>query len=124
MIAEQAMSIGVKMSQPFLVSPGSTQIQNTITRDGQMKTFESVGAVVLANACGPCIGQWKRDDVKSGEKNTILTSFNRNFRGRNDANMETLSFIGSPEIVMAMGLAGRIDFNPMTDELQGLQLEK
>lgn len=119
MIAEQAMSIGVKMSQPFLVSPGSTQIQNTITRDGQMKTFESVGAVVLANACGPCIGQWKRDDVKSGEKNTILTSFNRNFRGRNDANMETLSFIGSPEIVMAMGLAGRIDFNPMTDELQG-----
>ena len=119
MIAEQAMSIGVKMAQPFLVSPGSTQIQNTITRDGQMKTFESVGATVMANACGPCIGQWKRDDVKSGEKNTILTSFNRNFRGRNDANMETLSFIGSPEIVMAMGLAGRIDFNPMTDELVG-----
>jgi aconitate hydratase len=119
MIAEQAMSIGVKMSQPFLVSPGSTQIQNTITRDGQMASFESVGAVVLANACGPCIGQWKRDDVKSGDKNTILTSFNRNFRGRNDANMETLSFIGSPEIVMAMGLAGRIDFNPMTDELVG-----
>ncbi len=119
MIAEQAMSIGVKMSQPFLVSPGSTQIQNTITRDGQMATFESVGAVVLANACGPCIGQWKRDDVKTGDKNTILTSFNRNFRGRNDANPETLSFIGSPEIVMAMGLAGRIDFNPMTDELVG-----
>jgi len=119
MIAEQAMAVGVKMAQPFLVSPGSTQIQNTITRDGQMKTFEAVGATVLANACGPCIGQWKRDDVKSGEKNTILTSFNRNFRGRNDANMETLSFIGSPEIVMAMGLAGRIDFNPMTDELQG-----
>lgn len=119
MIAEQAMSIGVKMNQPFLVSPGSTQIQNTITRDGQMKTFENVGAVVLANACGPCIGQWKRDDVKSGDKNTILTSFNRNFRGRNDANVETLSFIGSPEIVMAMGLAGRIDFNPITDELIG-----
>ena len=119
MIAEQAMSIGVQMSQPFLVSPGSTQIQNTITRDGQMKTFESVGAVVLANACGPCIGQWKRDDVKTGDVNTILTSFNRNFRGRNDANPETLCFIGSPEIVMAMGLAGRIDFNPMTDELVG-----
>lgn len=119
MLAEQAMAIGVKMNQPFLVSPGSTQIQNTITRDGQMKTFEQVGATVLANACGPCIGQWKRDDVKSGEKNTILTSFNRNFRGRNDANMETLGFIGSPEIVMAMGLAGRIDFNPMTDELEG-----
>ena len=118
-IAEQAMTVGLKMAQPFLVSPGSTQIQNTITRDGQMKTFESVGAVVLANACGPCIGQWKRDDIKSGDKNTILTSFNRNFRGRNDANVETLSFIGSPEIVMAMGLAGRIDFNPMVDDLVG-----
>jgi aconitate hydratase len=119
MIAEQAMTVGAMMAQPFLVSPGSTQIQNTITRDGQMKTFEAVGAVVLANACGPCIGQWKRDDIKFGDKNTILTSFNRNFRGRNDANMETLFFIGSSEIVMAMGLAGRIDFNPMTDELEG-----
>ncbi|AGH96049.1 aconitate hydratase [Pseudobdellovibrio exovorus] len=119
MIAEQAMEIGVKMNQPFLVSPGSTQIQNTITRDGQMKTFEAVGATVLANACGPCIGQWKRDDVKHGEKNTIVTSFNRNFRGRNDANMETLAFIGSPEMVMALGLAGRLDFNPITDELEG-----
>lgn len=118
-LAEQAMKIGVKMAQPFLVSPGSTQIQNTITRDGQMKTFEAVGAVVLANACGPCIGQWKRDDVKAGEKNTIITSFNRNFRGRNDANMETLAFIASPEVVMAMGLAGRLDFNPLTDELVG-----
>lgn len=119
MIAEQAMQIGVKMKQPFLVSPGSTQIQNTITRDGQMKIFEAVGATVLANACGPCIGQWKRDDVKAGEKNTIVTSFNRNFRGRNDANAETLAFIGSPEMVMALGLAGRLDFNPLTDELEG-----
>lgn len=119
MLAEQAMKIGVKMNQPFLVSPGSTQIQNTITRDGQMKTFEAVGATVLANACGPCIGQWKRDDIKSGEKNTIVTSFNRNFRGRNDANMETLAFIGSPEMVMVLGLAGRLDFNPLTDELEG-----
>lgn len=118
-IARQAMSIGVKMNQPFLVSPGSTQIQNTIERDGQMAIFNQVGATVLANACGPCIGQWKRDDVKSGEKNTIITSFNRNFRGRNDANMETLAFIGSPEIVMALGLAGRLDFNPMTEELEG-----
>ncbi|MBC7465895.1 MAG: aconitate hydratase [Bdellovibrio sp.] len=118
-VAKQAMTIGVKMGQPFLVSPGSAQIKNTVVRDGQMETFEAVGATVLANACGPCIGQWKRDDIKSGDKNTILTSFNRNFRGRNDANMETLSFIGSPEIVMAMGLAGRIDFNPMTDTLVG-----
>jgi len=118
-IAQQAMSVGVKMPQPFLVTPGSTQIQKTIERDGQMEIFNSVGATVLANACGPCIGQWKRDDIKTGEKNTIITSFNRNFRGRNDSNAETLAFIGSPEVVMALGLAGRLDFNPMTDELVG-----
>jgi len=117
-VARQAMDNGVKMQQPFLVSPGSTQIQNTIERDGQMAILNDVGATVLANACGPCIGQWKRDDVKSGEKNTIVTSFNRNFRGRNDSNAETLAFIGSPELVMALGLAGRLDFNPMVDELE------
>ena len=116
-VAKQAMQSGVKMNQPFLVSPGSTQIQNTIERDGLMKTLNDVGATVLANACGPCIGQWKRDDIKSGEVNTIVTSFNRNFRGRNDANNETLAFIASPEVVMALGLAGRIDFNPIKDEL-------
>lgn len=116
-IANQAHEMGVKMQQPFLVSPGSTQIQNTIERDGLMKTMNNVGATVLANACGPCIGQWKRDDIKVGEKNTIVTSFNRNFRGRNDSNAETLAFIGSPEIVMALGLAGRLDFNPITDTL-------
>lgn len=118
-VAQQAIAIGIKMPQPFLVSPGSTQVQNTIERDGQMQTFNAVGATVLANACGPCIGQWKRDDIKPGEKNSIITSFNRNFRGRNDANPETTAFIGSPEIVMALGLAGRLDFNPMTDELVG-----
>lgn len=117
-VAKQALDSGVKMPQPFLVSPGSTQIQNTIERDGQMQVLNAAGATVLANACGPCIGQWKRDDVKAGEKNTIVTSFNRNFRGRNDANNETLAFIASPEIVMALGLAGRIDFNPMKDELE------
>ncbi|GIL16940.1 MAG: aconitate hydratase [Oligoflexia bacterium] len=117
-VAKQALDNGHKMKQPFLVSPGSNQVQNTIERDGYMKTLNDVGATVLANACGPCIGQWKRDDVKSGEKNTIVTSFNRNFRGRNDANNETLAFIGSPEMVMALGLAGRLDFNPMTDELE------
>lgn len=116
-VAKQALDAGMKMNQPFLVSPGSTQIQHTIERDGQMAVLNSVGATVLANACGPCIGQWKRDDVKSGEKNTIVTSFNRNFRGRNDSNAETLAFIGSPEMVMALGIAGRLDFNPMTDEL-------
>ncbi len=116
-VAKQATSSGAKMNQPFLVSPGSTQVQNTIERDGYMAVLNSVGATVLANACGPCIGQWKRDDIKPGEKNTIVTTFNRNFRGRNDANNETLAFIGSPELVMALGLAGRLDFNPMTDEL-------
>lgn len=116
-VAKQAFDSGVKMAQPFLVSPGSTQIQNTIERDGYMQTLNSVGATVLANACGPCIGQWKRDDIKSGDKNTIVTSFNRNFRGRNDSNAETLAFIGSPEVVMALGLAGRLDFNPVTDSI-------
>ncbi len=118
-VARQAQELGLKMPQHFLVSPGSTQIQKTIERDGQMQTLTEVGATVLANACGPCIGQWKRDDMKSGTKNTIVTSFNRNFRGRNDSNAETLAFIGSPEVVMALGLAGRLDFNPLSDELVG-----
>lgn len=117
-VAEQALALGHSMPQPFLVSPGSTQVQKTIERDGQLQVLNQTGATVLANACGPCIGQWKRDDIKAGEKNTIVTSFNRNFRGRNDANNETLSFIASPEMVMALGLAGRIDFNPATDELE------
>lgn len=118
-IAKQAMSNGIKMNQPFLVSPGSTQVQKTIERDGQMAVFADVGATVMANACGPCIGQWRRDDVQKGTPNTIVTSFNRNFRGRQDDNPETLAFIGSPEVVMALGIAGRIDFNPLTDELVG-----
>ncbi len=118
-VAKQAIGVGLKMQQPFLVTPGSAQVAKTVQRDGQMAVFESVGATVLANACGPCIGQWKRDDVKNGQINTILTSFNRNFRGRNDANIETLAFIASPEIVMALGLAGRLDFNPLTEELVG-----
>jgi aconitate hydratase len=116
-VAQQALANGVKMPQQFLVTPGSTQIKNTIERDGQMQTFNSVGATVMANACGPCIGQWKRDKYTPGVKNTIVTSFNRNFRGRNDDNPETLCFIGSPEIVMALGIAGRLDFNPAKDEL-------
>ena len=117
-VAKQALEAGIKMPQQFLVSPGSTQIQNTITRDGQMQTLNAVGATVLANACGPCIGQWKRDDLQKGTKNSIVTSFNRNFRGRQDDNPETFAFIGSPELVMALGIAGRLDFNPLTDELE------
>jgi len=115
-VAKQALSAGHKMPQHFLVSPGSSQIKKTIERDGQMKILNEVGATVLANACGPCIGQWKRDMPK-GEVNTIVNSFNRNFRGRNDSNPETLSFIASPEITMVLGLAGKLDFNPETDEL-------
>lgn len=117
-VARQALEHGVKMPQPFLVTPGSSQIKKTIERDGLMKTLNDAGASVMANACGPCIGQWKRHDVKRGEVNTIINSFNRNFRGRNDSNPETLSFIASPEIVMALGIAGRLDFNPATDELE------
>ena len=115
-VAKQAHRKGIKMPQPFLVTPGSELIKKTIERDGYMQEFHKVGALVLANACGPCIGQWQRN-IKKGQVNTILNSFNRNFKGRNDANPDTLSFIASPALVMAMGLSGRLDFNPETDEL-------
>ena len=117
-IARQAHLAGFKMPQHFLVTPGSELIRKTIERDGYIKDFSAIGALVLANACGPCIGQWKREDYKKGQVNTIVNSFNRNFRGRNDANPETLSFIASPEITIALGLAGRLDFNPQTDFLK------
>lgn len=117
-VAQQAQKVGAKSKSYFLISPGSDQIQNTIIRDGQMKTLESIGGTVLANACGPCIGQWKRDDIVKGEKNSIITSFNRNFPARNDSNPETFSFIASPEIVTALAIAGRLDFNPMTDKIK------
>ncbi|MCB0420060.1 MAG: aconitate hydratase [Bdellovibrionales bacterium] len=123
-VAREAIAAGIKMPQQFVVSPGSSQIKKTIQRDGQMATFNEVGATVVSNACGPCIGQWRRDDTAKGTPNTIINSFNRNFRGRNDANPETLSFIGSPSIVMALGLAGRLDFNPMTDSLKGANGEE
>ena len=116
-IARQARAVGLKMPQPFLVTPGSELIRQTIERDGYIKDFTDIGALVLANACGPCIGQWRRDEYKKGQVNTILNSFNRNFRGRNDANPKTLSFIASPEITVALGLAGRLDFNPQTDSV-------
>jgi aconitate hydratase len=118
-IATQAKAHGIKAQTPFLISPGSDQIHNTIQRDGQLAILENIGGTVLANACGPCIGQWQRDDIKKGERNTIVTSFNRNFPARNDANPETLAFIASPEIVTALALAGRLDFNPLTDTLPG-----
>lgn len=117
-IARQAVRKGLRMKVPFLVTPGSDMIMATIRRDGQLEALEKIGGVVLANACGPCIGQWQRDDVQKGVRNSIVTSFNRNFRGRNDANPETHAFIGSPETVMALGLAGRLDFNPLAEPLR------
>ena len=117
-VAKQAQGKGLKTAIPLMVTPGSTQIHNTIERDGQMAVLQDVGATVLANACGPCIGQWKRDDIEEGERNSIITSYNRNFKGRNDGNRETLSFIASPELVTAMAFSGRLDFNPLTDTIE------
>ncbi|HEV8053001.1 MAG TPA: aconitate hydratase, partial [Parachlamydiaceae bacterium] len=116
-IAEQAIKHGLKARCPLTITPGSEQIRATIQRDGQLTTLESIGGLVLANACGPCIGQWKRHDVNFGDKNSILTSYNRNFSGRNDANPGTHSFVASPEIVIAFSLAGHLAFNPMKDTL-------
>src|SRR5262249_10183518 len=120
-IVADAAAHGVKMTSPLMVTPGSEQVCSTIERDGQMAVFEKAGATVLANACGPCIGQWQRDDIKKGERNSIVSSYNRNFRARNDGNVETLSFITSPEIVTALALAGRLSFNPMKDTIQNAQ---
>lgn len=117
-VARQAKEAGLKAKIPFLVTPGSEQVYATIERDGQMEALNEIGAVVLANACGPCIGQWKREDISKGDRNTIVTSFNRNFRGRNDANSETMAFIGSPEIVTAFALTGDLAFNPLTDAIE------
>ena len=117
-IARQAAAHGMKMSTSLLVTPGSEAVHATIQRDGQIADLEQAGATVLANACGPCIGQWRRGDVKSGEPNSIVTSYNRNFPARNDANPSTMNFIASPEIVVAFGLSGRLSFNPMTDTLK------
>lgn len=116
-VAKQAAEHGVTLPIPFLVSPGSDQVYQTIKRDGQLEALESIGATVLSNACGPCIGQWKRNDIKKGETNAILSSFNRNFPARNDGNPETLSFISSPEIVLGVALSGKLTFNPLVDEL-------
>ena len=116
-IAEQAKSKGVKIKVPLLVTPGSEMVRATIERDGQMESMKAIGATVLANACGPCIGQWQRPELKKGEPNTIVTSYNRNFPGRNDGRRETMNFIGSPEIIIALALGGKLSFNPITDEL-------
>ena len=116
-VARQAKSAGIKSKVQFMVTPGSDTIDQTIRRDGQMQLLDDIGGTVLANACGPCIGQWKREDVTKGEVNSIVSSYNRNFSGRNDGNHQTLSFLTSPEIVTAMALAGSLDFNPQKDKL-------
>lgn len=118
-IAQSAMKHGIKSKAPFFVTPGSEQIRATIARDGQLETFEEFGGTVLANACGPCIGQWDRRDVKKGEANSIISSYNRNFTGRNDGNPATHSFVTSPDLVVAMSIAGSLSFNPLTDTLKG-----
>ena len=116
-LAEQAKSKGIKAKIPLLVTPGSEQIRGTIERDGQMDSLKDIGATVLANACGPCIGQWSRPELDKDEQNTIVTTFNRNFPGRNDGHRNTLNFIGSPEMIIALALGGRLSFNPLKDEL-------
>lgn len=118
-VASQAKAHGVKAASPFLVTPGSEQVRATIQRDGQVEILQEIGGTVLANACGPCIGQWARPELKRGEPNTIVTSYNRNFPRRNDGSADTMNFIGSPEIVVALGIGGRLTFNPVTDTLVG-----
>lgn len=116
-VAKQALAKGLKVKSKFTITPGSEQIRATIERDGQLQTLTEVGGKVLANACGPCIGMWSRDDIQQGERNTIINSYNRNFAKRNDDNPNTLAFVASPEIVTAYALAGRLSFNPLTDTL-------
>ena len=117
-IARDALNHGIKAKSAFTVTPGSEQIRATIERDGQLQTLEEFGGMVLANACGPCIGQWDRRDVKKGEANSILSSYNRNFTGRNDANPATHSFVTSPDLVVALTTAGTLNFNPLIDTLK------
>jgi len=116
-VARQALKAGIRAKCPLTITPGSEQVRATIARDGLLEDLEGIGGLVLANACGPCIGQWKRHDVAFGEKNSILTSYNRNFSGRNDANPGTHSFVASPEIVIALALSGKMTFNPLKDPL-------
>ena len=115
-IAVQAKNKGITSKIPLLITPGSEQIRATIERDGQLNSLKSIGATVFANACGPCIGQWNRPEAQN-TKNTIITSFNRNFPGRNDGSHDTMNFIASPEIVVALSLSGSLSFNPLRDYL-------
>lgn len=116
-IAQQAVDKGLRINSELGINPGSEQVRYTAERDGIIKPFEDLGAVIFTNACGPCIGQWDRDGANKEEKNTIIHSFNRNFKKRADGNPNTHAFVTSPEMVAAIAIAGRLDFNPMTDTL-------
>jgi aconitate hydratase len=116
-IAKQAVDKQLKVKSDFTITPGSEQIRYTVERDGYLDVFEEIGGVVLANACGPCIGQWARHSDDPQRKNTIVTSFNRNFAKRNDGNPNTHAFVGSPELVTALAIAGDLTFNPLEDTL-------
>lgn len=116
-IAKQVLDKGLKIQSQFTITPGSEQVRYTIERDGFLNVFDNIGATVFANACGPCIGMWARVGAEKEEKNTIVHSFNRNFAKRADGNPNTYAFVGSPEMVTAMAIAGRLDFNPLTDTL-------
>ncbi len=120
-VARQALRAGLRAKTPFWISPGSERIYQTIKRDGIMDVFEKIGGTVLANACGPCIGQWKRRDVGNEQANTIVSSFNRNFPGRNDGSAATLSFLTSPELVTALAFAGTLEFDPVHGTLPDAQ---
>ncbi|GIM56073.1 aconitate hydratase [Capnocytophaga canimorsus] len=116
-LAKQVADKKLKTKAKFTITPGSEQVRYTIERDGFIDTFDKIGATVFANACGPCIGMWDREGAEKQERNTIVHSFNRNFAKRADGNPNTLAFVGSPEIVTALAIAGRLDFNPITDKL-------
>jgi aconitate hydratase A / 2-methylisocitrate dehydratase len=123
-VAQQALNKNLKVNAQYTVTPGSEQVRFTVERDGFLDVFEKIGGVVLANACGPCIGQWARKDADKKERNSIMTSFNRNFAKRNDGNPNTFGFVASPEIVTAFSIAGSLKFNPLTDELINKKGEK
>ena len=123
-IAEQAVHKKLHVKSEFTITPGSEQVRFTVDRDGYLDAFSKMGGVVLANACGPCIGQWARHSTDPGKKNTIVTSFNRNFAKRNDGNPNTHAFVGSPEIVTALAIAGELTFNPITDSLENSEGEQ
>lgn len=123
-VAQQALDKNLKVKSGFTVTPGSEQVRYTVERDGYLSIFEKIGGVVLANACGPCIGQWARHNADKKEKNSIMTSFNRNFAKRNDGNPNTHGFVASPEIVTAFAIAGDLAFNPLTDFLVNERGEK